>query len=131
MEYLQNKQVTAIIFLKRAFKFMFFIIINYFLYIDARPVYLQKENSIKGHFLICYAAVLLLRIFQFKVLDNKYSTGEICEFIKTFRIVEINNNRYINITRSTPFIRDLAGILNQPITNYYLTARQIKMMLTR
>ena len=99
--------------------------------LDARPVYLQKENSIKGHFLICYAAVLLLRIFQFKVLDNKYSTSEICEFIKSFRIVEINNNRYINITRSTPFIRDLAGILNQPITNYYLTDRQIKMMLTR
>lgn len=99
--------------------------------LDARPVYLQKENSIKGHFLICYTAVLLLRIFQFKVLDNKYSTNEICEFIKSFKIVEINNNRYINITRSTPFIRELAGLLNQPITNYYLTAKQIKMMLTR
>lgn len=27
--------------------------------LDARPVFLQKENSIKGHFLICYLAVLL------------------------------------------------------------------------
>ena len=25
--------------------------------LDARPVFLQKENSIKGHFLICYLAV--------------------------------------------------------------------------
>ena len=99
--------------------------------LDARPVYLQKENSIKGHFLICYIAVLLIRIFQFKVLENKYSTSEICEFIKTFKVIQINEYRYINITRSTRFIEELAGILKQPITNYYLTDRQIKMMLTR
>lgn len=99
--------------------------------LDARPVYLQKENSIKGHFLICYIAVLLIRIFQFKVLENKYATSEICEFIKTFKVIQINEHRYINITRSTRFIVELAGILNQPITNYYLTDRQIKMMLTR
>ncbi len=30
--------------------------------LDARPVFLQKEDTIKGHFLICYIAVLLERI---------------------------------------------------------------------
>ena len=39
--------------------------------LDARPVYLQKENRIKGHFFICYTAVLLSRILQFKILENK------------------------------------------------------------
>ena len=53
--------------------------------LDARPVFLQKENSIKGHFLICYLTVLLERIFQFKVLDNKYSTQEIIKFVKVLR----------------------------------------------
>ena len=38
--------------------------------LDARPVFLQKENSIKGHFLICYLAVLLERIFQFKIFHT-------------------------------------------------------------
>ena len=52
--------------------------------LDARPVFLQKEDSIKGHFLICYLAVLLERILQFKVLENKYSTSEIFDFIKSF-----------------------------------------------
>ena len=42
--------------------------------LDARPVFLQKENTIKGHFLICYLSILLERILQFKILDNKYST---------------------------------------------------------
>lgn len=99
--------------------------------LDARPVYLQKEDSIKGHFLICYVTVLLLRIFQFKVLKNQYSTSEICNFIREFRVVKINETRYINMTRASKFITDLAYILGQPITNYYLTDRQIKMMHTR
>ena len=41
--------------------------------LDTRPVYLQKENRIKGHFFICYTAVLLSRILQFKILENKCS----------------------------------------------------------
>lgn len=99
--------------------------------LDARPVYLQKENSIKGHFLICYVTVLLIRLLQFKTLENKYSTSEICSFIRNFRVVKINENRYINMMRSSHFVTDLSMILKQPITNYYLTDRQIKMMHTR
>lgn len=99
--------------------------------LDARPVYLQKENSIKGHFLICYITILLIRLFQFKVLKNEFSTSEICTFIKEFKVVQINDNRYINMTRSSKFIVQLAALLKQPITNYYLTSKQIKMMHTR
>lgn len=99
--------------------------------LDARPVYLQKENSIKGHFFICYATVLLIRLLQFKVLDNKYPTSEICGFMKEFRVVKINENRYINMAKSSSFITDLSVILHHPVTNYYLTDKQIKMMHTR
>lgn len=35
--------------------------------LDARPVYLQKQDTITGHFLICYLAVLLTRLLQFKI----------------------------------------------------------------
>lgn len=99
--------------------------------LDARPVYLHKENCIKGHFLICYIAVLLMRLFQFRTLENKYSTSVICRFIKDFKVVKISENRYINLTRASDFITDLAAALNQPITNYYLTDKQIKMMHSR
>lgn len=99
--------------------------------LDARPVYLQKENSIKGHFLICYVTILLIRLFQFKVLQNNYSSSEICSFIKDFKVVQINENKYINMTRSSKFIFELAAILHQPITNYYLTNKQVKALHTR
>lgn len=93
--------------------------------LDARPVFLHKEECIKGHFLICYIAVLLERIFQFKVLDNKYSASDIFEFIKGFKLTK-TDARYINTTKYTDFIDALSGILNLPLTNYYLTQRQVK-----
>ena len=99
--------------------------------LDARPVYLQKEDSIKGHFFICYVTVLLTRILQFKVLKNKYSTSKICEFYRNFKLVKITDKKYINITRASEFVTELGKKLNQPLTNYYLTDRQIKMMHTR
>ena len=93
--------------------------------LDARPVFLHKEECIKGHFLICYIAVLLERIFQFKVLDNKYPASEIFEFIKGFKLTK-TDAKYINTTKYSDFIDALSGILNLPLTNYYLTQRQVK-----
>ena len=95
--------------------------------LDARPVFLQKENSIKGHFLICYLTVLLERIFQFKVLDNKYSTQEIIKFVKSFKAVK-GESKYINVTASSKFIKEFEQMTKLPLTNYYLTERQIKQI---
>lgn len=98
-------------------------------YLDARPVYLQKIESIHGHFLICYLTILLIRILQFKVLKNKYCTEKIIKFIREFRVVKIENNKYVNITSASKFIKILANDLKLPITNYFLDESQIKMML--
>jgi len=98
-------------------------------YLDARPVFLQKIASIHGHFLICYLSVLLLRLLQFKVLKNKYCTEEIVNFIRDFRVVKLERNKYVNITSSSELIRNLATEFELPITNYFLNESQIKKML--
>ena len=96
--------------------------------LDARPVFLQKESTIKGHFLICYIAVLLERLLQFKVLKNQYSTNEIFSFIKKFKVVKADN-KYINTTVYTPFINELAQVTKLPLTNYFLSETQLKSIL--
>ena len=40
--------------------------------LDARPVYLQKRESIYGHFLICYYAITLLRVLEEKIYKNVF-----------------------------------------------------------
>ena len=96
--------------------------------LDARPAFLQKEDTIKGHFLICYLTVLLERVLQFKVLKNKYSTSEIFGFIKGFRVTKAEN-KYINTTTYSDFINDLSKILHLPIMNYFLSETQIKSIV--
>ena len=96
--------------------------------LDARPVFLQKESTIKGHFLICYIAVLLERLLQFKVLKNQYSTNEIFSFIKKFKVLKADN-KYINTTVYTPFINELAQVTKLPLTNYFLSETQLKSIL--
>lgn len=98
--------------------------------LDARPVFLQKEETIKGHFLVCYLTVLIERIFQFKILENKYSTNEIFRFIKDFKLTKAET-KYINTTTSSNFINDLSKMLKLPLTNYFLTETQIKSILNQ
>ena len=96
--------------------------------LDARPVFLQKENTIKGHFLICYLSVLLERILQFHELGNKYSTNDIIKFIKGFKLIDAGN-KYINTTKSTTFIKDLEKATKLPLTHFYLTQRQVNQIM--
>lgn len=98
-------------------------------YLDARPVFLQKIASIHGHFLICYLSVLLTRLLQFNVLKNKYCTEKLIGFIREFRVVKLEQDKYVNITASSGFIKNLAADLGLPITNYFLNESQIKKVL--
>ena len=98
--------------------------------LDARPVYLQKENAITGHFLICYLTVLLTRIFQFKILKNKYSSEEIFEFMKHFKVVKLSERKYINLMKNSCFIKEFSAFTNLTITSYFLSNSQIKNMLS-
>ena len=98
--------------------------------LDARPVFCQKEETIKGHFLVCYLTVLLERLFQFKILENEYATTEIFRFMKDFRVTKAET-KYINMATSSDIINKLSLKLKLPLTNYFLTETQIKSILNR
>ena len=98
--------------------------------LDARPVYLQKEDTITGHFLICYLAVLLTRLLQFKILKNNYCSEDLFEFVHDFRVAKISDRKYINLSRGTTFIKEFSDICNLPLTSYFLSEGEIKKMLS-
>ena len=97
--------------------------------LDARPVYLQKEETITGHFLICYLAVLLTRLLQLKILKNTTSTETIFEFIRDFRVAMISDRKFINLSRNNEFIRSLSISTGLPLTSYFLTNTEIRKIL--
>lgn len=97
--------------------------------LDARPVYLQKQETIQGHFLICYLAVLLERILQFHILKNKYSSSDIYKFFKSFNVVK-TDNKYQNLLTKNRFIEGLVDITNLPINYLTLTESQLKKVFS-
>ena len=65
-------------------------------YLDARPVFLQKEESIIGHFTICYLALTILRLLEIKIFKNRISIQNIIEFIRQYSITDTGEKSFIN-----------------------------------
>lgn len=98
--------------------------------LDARPVYLQKEETITGHFLICYLAVLMTRLLQIQVLHDAYGSETIFDFIHDFRVAKVSDRKYINLTRISSFIKDMTAQTGLPLTSYFLGNEEINKMLS-
>lgn len=98
--------------------------------LDARPVYLQKRDTITGHFLICYLAVLLTRLFQIHILNDSFGTEEIFDFMHDFRVAKVSERKYINLARSSSFIKELSAKTGLQLTSYFLGKEDINKMLS-
>lgn len=90
----------------------------------------QKEETIIGHFLICYLSVLLTRLLQIHVLKDKYGTEELFDFIRDFRVVKVSERKYTNLTRSSSFTKELSVQTGMPLTSYFLGKEGINKMLS-
>ena len=67
---------------------------------SARPVYLQDENRIKAHFLICFLALTLYRFLE-KKLDLKYTCEELLNTLKEMNFVELQEQGFIPTYKRT------------------------------
>ena len=97
--------------------------------LDARPVYLQKESSIYAHFLICYLAVLLTRILQILILEDKHSYQEIIHFMRSFNVAQISPNKYINLAKSSKMFDCIEELTGLPIGHLNLNNSKIRKMM--
>lgn len=97
--------------------------------LDARPVYLQKPDSIIGHFLICYISVLLERLVQLKVLNGGFCTGKVMEFARGFKVAALSERKYVNLSRSSDLLEEMEALTGLPLGCFYLSKGQIGKIL--
>ncbi len=68
---------------------------------DSRPAYVWSDPSIKGHFSICYIALLIYRILENKLIekDNSYSfsSTNIIKTINNMNVVSMGDSIYQSI----------------------------------
>lgn len=96
-------------------------------FLDARPVYVQKKETIYGHFLICYLSLFLLRVLEIKCFNNKISSYDLISFIRDFRVADAGNGTYINLSGNQSVnekIRSVTGITI--LDALYLSEKEIR-----
>lgn len=72
----------------------------------ARPVFVQREDRIKAHFLICFLALLNYRLLE-KQLGNKYTCTEILKTLRAMNFVDVEGQGFIPTYRREKMTDDL------------------------
>ena len=97
--------------------------------LDARPVYVQKESTIFGHFLVCYTSILMVRILQFLVYKNEIKSNELIEFMKTFNVYKIDDDLYINQLKPKNYLEKIKINFSPIIDNAKFRNKEINELL--
>ncbi len=77
----------------------------------ARPIYLQDENRIKAHFLICFLSLLSYRILE-KSLNYNYTCDTILKTLKGMNFASIEEQGYMPLYKRegiTDALHDVSG----------------------
>ena len=92
---------------------------------SARPVYLQDENRIKAHFLICFLALTIYRFLE-KKLDSKYTCEELLNVLKAMNFVEVQEQGFIPTYKREPITDALHDACGFRTDYQFITKSQMK-----
>ena len=95
--------------------------------LGARPVYCSTESHIHAHFLVCYVALLAMRLMQLDT-GRKYSAAQISEALAGVTGHLVDRNLYLFDYR-TDLTDELAGAVGIDLSRQVLTRGQIRSIM--
>ena len=94
---------------------------------DARPVYCSTESHIRAHFLVCYVALLAMRLMQLDT-GRRYSAAQISEALAGVTGHLMDRNLYLFDYR-TDLTDELAEAVGIDLSRQVLTRGQIRSIM--
>jgi len=92
--------------------------------LEARPVYLSREDRIRGHFLICFVALVIIRLLQ-KETGYRHSTAKLIDAMNDISCSNEYDNLYFFNYRSD-LSDDMGQALGVDFSKTRLTRGDIK-----
>ena len=92
---------------------------------SARPVYLQDENRIKAHFLICFLALTVYRYLE-KKLDSKYTCEELLDTLKAMNFAGIQEQGFLPLYQREKITDDLHEACGFRTDYQFITKRKMR-----
>lgn len=82
-------------------------------FLDSRPVYLQRSDRIRSHFLICFLSMVILKILQKKLDMPGVSIDRLISTLRGFKLANIRGAGYIPLFERdelTDRLQEITGI---------------------
>jgi hypothetical protein len=98
---------------------------------DARPIFASTPEHIRGHFAICYIAILIYRILekQLNSLHKKnetYSSTQILNTIRNMNVINQNGAYYQSIYTGSKILNDLEKIYPCKLNKKFYKTKELK-----
>lgn len=95
--------------------------------LEARPVFVSREEHIQAHFLTCFIALIIARIIELK-LDHKYSIGRILESLAKSECTHMKQNYYL-FDYFDDVLEDIGSIFQLDFSKRIRSLGEIKKIL--
>lgn len=95
--------------------------------LEARPVYVSREEHIQAHFLTCFVALVIARILEMKTKHN-YSITRLLESLRKTECSHIQQNYYL-FDHYDEILKDLGHIFDIDFSRKILPLKDIKKIL--
>lgn len=96
--------------------------------LKARPVFLSTETHIRAHFLICFVALLLMRLLEFR-LDCKHSSSAIQQALSQACGTRFEDNLYI-FDYYNDVLENVGNNLGLDFSKKYMSSQQIRSFIS-
>ena len=92
---------------------------------EARPVYLNREDRIKAHFLTCFLALLHFRLLN-RSLKGTYTTEQLLHTLKDIKFADIEEQGFMPVYERQAITDDLHETCGFRTDYQFITKRKIK-----
>ena len=92
---------------------------------SARPVFVQRNDRIRTHFLICFLALFIYRLLE-KKLERKYTCEELLSTLRDYEFADVQGQGFIPIYESTKLTDALHEVAGFETDYEFLTKRKMK-----
>ena len=93
--------------------------------INLRPVFHSLQDRIRAHFLICFVALVLERLLEYK-LNWKYSAKSIQESLSSFNAVNLTGSNIYQISYYDGLISEIMKTLEIDISKKFITREELR-----
>ena len=92
---------------------------------EARPVYLNREDRIKAHFLTCFLALLHFRLLK-RSLKGTYTTDQLVQTLRKMKFANVEEQGFMPVYERNEITDDLHEAYGFRSDYEFITKRKMK-----